>query len=221
MADRQTQDDRTLRFDCGNALLRKDTLLLHALAGKEAISRPFSYMVTLLCEDVNQRVDPTDMIGTSASIGMRLDKNRKFQFRHGVIRNFQAAGRSGTKFEVFRAEIVPRFALLQLSTDMRIFQDMSVLEILKAVFAEHKLADVEMDHIKSAPYPKLEFCVQYRETDFDFVNRLMEENGIFYFFRHEEKRTVMVLGDLPGDFVRLKPFEIELKDEPGADHLHA
>ena len=221
MADRNTQDDRTLRFDCGNTLLRKDTLLLHAVAGKEAISRPYSYMVTLLCDDLNQRVDPADMIATSASIGMRLDKDRRFQFRHGVIRNFQAAGRSGKKFQIFRAEIVPRFALLQLSTDMRIFQDVTVLEILKQVFNEHKLTDIEIDQIKTDPYPKIEFCVQYRETDFDFVNRLMEENGIYYFFRHEEKRTVMVLGDSPSDFTRLNPFEIALEADPGADHVHS
>ena len=221
MADRLTQDARTLRFDCGNALLRKDTLLLHGVAGKEAISRPYSYVVTLLCDDLNQRVDPADMIATSASIGMRLDEKRTFQFRHGVMRNFQAAGRSGKKFQVFRAEIVPRFALLQLSTDMRIFQDATVLEILKAVFDEHKLADLEMDRIKSDPYPKLEFCVQYRETDFDFVSRLMEENGIFYYFRHEEKRTVMVLGDQPSDFRKLDPFEIALEADPGADHVHS
>lgn len=221
MADRHTQDDRTLRFDHSNTVLRKDALLLHAVVGKEAISRPFSYVVTLLCDDLNQRVFAEDMIGASASIGMRLDKKRKFQFRRGFIRNFQIVGKRGKKFQVFRAEIVPPLALLQLSTDFRIFQDMTVLQVLDAVFKEHGLTDVELGHIKTDPYPKMEFCVQCRETAFDFVSRLMEENGIFYYFRHEEKRTVMVLGDFAADFLKLDPFEIGFDTTPGADHVHA
>ena len=221
MAERNTQDDRSLRFDCSNKLLPKDTLLLHAVVGKEAVSRPFSYVVTLLCDDLNQFVDPADMIGASASIGMRLDAKKTFAFRRGFIRNFQIVGKKGKKFKVFRAEIVPPLALMQLSTDFRIFQDMTVLQVLDAVFKEHRLTDVEMSKIDTAPYPKMEFCVQCRETAFDFVSRLMEENGIFYYFRHDGPRTVMVLGDFPSDFIKADPFEITFDGESGDGRIHS
>ena len=138
MADLLTQDNRMLRFDSG-AGLPKDMLLLLAVVGQEGISRPYSYKVELLCQDPELAIDPGTMIGASASIGIRLDKDHPFRFRAGFIRGFQAAGMRGAKFRIYRAEIVPYLSLLQFSTDFRIFQDMTVVDVLAKVFQEHGL----------------------------------------------------------------------------------
>lgn len=212
MADPLTQDDRTLRFD-SSAGLPKDTLLLLAVVGQEGISRPYSYKVELLCEDLHREIDPGTMIGASASIGLRLTNKKPFQFRAGFIRGFQSAGMRGKHFRVYRAEIVPFLALLHFSTDFRIFQDMTVVDVLKTVFDEHGLGIVDLSRVTPADYPQMEYCVQCRETAFDFVSRLMEENGIFYYYRHEETGSTLVLGDEASDFARLDPFDLSAGNE--------
>ncbi len=220
MADKLTQDDRTLRFDSG-AGLPKDTLLLLAVIGQEGLSRPYSYKIELLCEDIHRKIDPGEMIGASASIGIRLDKKGTFRFRAGFIRGFQSAGMRGKKFRVYRAEIVPFLQLLQFSTDFRIFQDITVVDVLSLVFKEHGLGLLDMSRLKAADYPKMEYCVQCRETAFDFVSRLMEENGIFYFWRHEENGSTLVLGDDSFDFDRMDPFDLSAGNEEKEGRIHS
>ncbi len=222
MADTLTQDDRTLRFD-SSAGLPKDTLLLLAVVGQEGISRPYSYKVELLCEDIHRVIDPGTMIGASASIGMRLDtdKDTKFRFRAGFIRGFQSAGMRGKKFRVYRAEIVPFLSLLNFSSDFRIFQDMTVVDVLQAVFKEHGLGLVDFSRVKAADYPKMEYCVQCRETAFEFASRLMEENGIWYCYRHEETGSTLVLGDDRLEFEKLDPFELSAGNDQKEGRIHA
>jgi uncharacterized protein involved in type VI secretion and phage assembly len=220
MADLLTQDNRMLRFDSG-AGLPKDMLLLLAVVGQEGISRPYSYKVELLCQDPELVIDPGTMVGASASIGIRLDKDHPFRFRAGFIRGFQAGGMRGSKFRIYRAEIVPYLSLLQFSTDFRIFQDVTVVDVLKTVFQEHGLGLLDISRLKPADYPKLEFCVQCRETAFDFVSRLMEENGIFYFWRHEETGSTLVLGDEGFDFDKLDPFDLSAGNDQKEGRIHA
>jgi type VI secretion system secreted protein VgrG len=214
------QDDRTLRFD-SSAGLPKDTLLLLAVIGQEGISRPYSYKVELLCEDIHREIDPGTMIGASASIGMRMDKDKPFRFRAGFVRGFQSAGMRGKKFRIYRAEIVPFLSLLNFSTDFRIFQDVTVVDVLQAVFTEHGLNLVDFSRLKAADYPKLEYCVQCRETAFDFASRLMEENGIFYYYRHEEAGSTLVLGDEGFDFDKLDPFDLSAGNDQKEGRIHA
>jgi len=215
-----TQDDRTLRFD-SSAGLPKDTLLLLAVIGQEGISRPYSYKVELLCEDIHRVIDPGTMIGASASIGMRLDTDKPFRFRAGFVRGFQSAGMRGKKLRVYRAEIVPFLSLLNFSSDFRIFQDVTVVDVLQAVFKEHGLNLVDFSRLKTGDFPKMEYCVQCRETAFDFVSRLMEENGIFYFYRHEETGSTLVLGDESFDFDKLDPFELAVGNDQKEGRIHA
>ncbi|MCC6716250.1 MAG: type VI secretion system tip protein VgrG [Acetobacteraceae bacterium] len=219
MADKLTQDDRTLRFD-SSAGLPKDTLLLLAVVGQEGLSRPYSYKVELLCEDIHREIDPGVMIGASASIGMRLDRKGAFRFRAGFIRGFQSAGMRGKNFRVYRAEIVPFLSLLAFSSDFRIFQDVTVVDVLETVFQEHGLGLLDMSRLKAADYPRMEYCVQCRETAFDFVSRLMEENGIFYFWRHEETGSTLVIGDDSFDFDKMAPFDLSVGNDEEEGRIH-
>jgi uncharacterized protein involved in type VI secretion and phage assembly len=186
--------------------------LLTAVTGQEAISRPFSYRVEMLCEDLTREFNPADMIGASATIGVKLRKDsNEYRFRSGFIRSFQT-GNVHRDFRVFRAEIVPFLTFLQLSTDFRIFQNLTVVDILQQVFDDFGLNDLDI-RVKSSDFPRLEYCVQSRETAFDFVSRLMEENGIFYFFEHSEEGHTLVLADKLSDYKTCEQSSVGLSRE--------
>jgi type VI secretion system secreted protein VgrG len=84
----------------------------------------------------------------------------------------------------YRLTLRPWFYLLDQNRDYRIFQDVSVVEIAKKVFADLDMKDVDFSKLAGA-YPKREYCVQYKESDFQFLSRLFEEEGLYYYFRHE------------------------------------
>ena len=100
---------------------------------------------------------------------------------------------TGDRYSVYRAEMVPALWLLTRTADCRIFQDKKIPDILEEVFRPVGFSDYKLALTKS--YPEREYCVQYRETAFNFVSRLMEECGIFYFFEHDDGKHTMVLGD--------------------------
>jgi uncharacterized protein involved in type VI secretion and phage assembly len=219
MADTYTQDDKTLcvTFSIG---LPKDALLLLAVIAQEAISKPYSYRVEMLCPDIHMQIDLGKMIGANAAIGVRLNRSQEFTVRDGFVRSFQAAGMHGKKFRTYRAEIVPYLSLLEFATDFCIFQDMTVVDILNAVFKARGLNLVDM-RVSAADYPKLETCVQCRETDFAFVSRIMEENGIFYWFDHKPTGSVLVIGDKPEHFAKLDPFGLGAGNDQGEGRIYA
>jgi uncharacterized protein involved in type VI secretion and phage assembly len=205
-----TQDNRVIKIQIQN--LGPNDLLLTAVTGQEAISRPFSYRVEVLCEDLNKEFNPADMIGASATIGVKLNKDsNEYRFRSGFIRSFQT-GNVHRDFRVFRAEIVPFLTFLQLSTDFRIFQNLTVVDILQQVFDDFGLNDLDI-RVNSSDFPRLEYCVQSRETAFDFVSRLMEENGIFYFFEHSEEGHTLVLADKLSDYKTCEQSSVGLSRE--------
>lgn len=188
-----------------------DTLLLASVSGEEALSRPFRYKVTMLCANRTQAFDPAQMNGMRVEIGvLRPGTSFDYFFRSGFLRNFQVLDvQSG--FRAFRGEVVPWTAFMTLSTNFRIFQDKTVVEILRKVFEEaaalppcNKLGSIRPFDLSSLEqsaaqsperYPKLEYCVQCRETNFDFTSRLMEEYGIFYYFEHLGGGHTLVLRD--------------------------
>ncbi|WP_141699357.1 type VI secretion system Vgr family protein, partial [Candidatus Thiosymbion oneisti] len=91
------------------------------------------------------------------------------------------------------ATLVPWFWLLSRTTDCRIFQDRTVPDIVKEIFREHGYIDFQEFLVE--PHHRWNYCVQYRETDFAFISRLLEQEGIHYFFRHEHDRHTLVLAD--------------------------
>ncbi|MCX6637162.1 MAG: type VI secretion system tip protein VgrG, partial [Acidobacteria bacterium] len=93
----------------------------------------------------------------------------------------------------YKALVVPWLWLLTRTSDCRIFQEMTVPDIIKKVFRDHGFTD--FDDRLSGSHRSWEYCVQYRETDFNFVSRLMEQEGIYYYFTHENGKHKMVLAD--------------------------
>ena len=172
--------------------LGANKLLLKSFRGSEGISRLFRFELDLLSEDNN--IAFTDIIGKNVTITVKQADGSPRYF-NGVISRFGQGGSDET-FTTYHAEMVPWLWFLTRAADCRIFQSQSIPDIIKAVFSDLGFQDFT-DSLK-ATYEARDYCVQYRETSFNFVSRLMEENGIFYFFQHEQGKHTMVLGDDPG-----------------------
>jgi len=180
---------------------------LTRLAGVEAISELFHFQLELMSPAPPADIVPDDLVGQPALLefeheaGTRLVHGiiSRFEFGAGVALWSEEAG-SGGEFEIpCHVEFVPTAWLLTQKYQSRIFQDITVPDILKKVFETGGLTSeqfrISLQEI--AQYPKREYCVQYRETDWNFAARLMEEEGIFCFFEHEEDKDILVLGNTP------------------------
>lgn len=191
---RFTQENRLLTV---TTPLGKDVFVLTELKGEEGISQPFSFDLTLVSEDT--AIAPHTMIGGGVTVSLRLagDETRHI---NGIVSAFRqerigvpGGDDSFIHAATYTARLVPWTWLLTQSMNSRIFQNKDVVQIVEQVFRDKGLEDFEF-RLKGG-YTKREYCVQYRESDFDFVSRLLEEEGIFYFFEHTYTRHVLVLAD--------------------------
>lgn len=181
-------------------------LKLRSISGHAELSRLFRYDLEMVCTsgEVSSADLINNLVGKQHSISVRidLDADEGERFINGHISRVRSdfSSDGGT---VYRAELVPTFWFGTKTSDCRIFQDMKVTEIIETVLGD---IGVKFDtKWKTGDYPKLEYCVQYRETDFNFASRLMEENGIFYYHKHEKNSHTMVLGQDTSAFTELKP----------------
>jgi type VI secretion system secreted protein VgrG len=181
------QADRLMQF---SSPLGKDVLLIESIEGAEGISRLFEYDVELLAT-VDTKVDPKSLIGAKVSVAISLNDAHGSRWINGIISSFeQSAGDS--EFDIYRAHIVPAMWQLTLSANCRVFQNKTVLEIAKAVIGEYGLS---LSDQTSTSYKQLDYCTQYSESDFQFVSRILEESGIFYWFECKDQDNKIMLGD--------------------------
>jgi len=184
-----TQENRAMNIDTP---LGKDVLLLTGLKGIEGISAPFRYDLELISGESD--IDFAKIVGKSVNISIDLAEVGK-RLIHGIITYFSKADAGVTdpnakRYYPYRATLQPAFWLLSLTGDCKIFQKVTALEIVEQIFKEHK---INFKNETKGSYSTREYCVQYNETDFTFVSRLLEEEGIFYYFKHEKKLHTIVL----------------------------
>jgi type VI secretion system secreted protein VgrG len=170
--------------------LGDDVVLLSSVTGSEGISEPFFFELGLLSE--KNDLDFDTVLWKGASIKVARPGGSGDRYFHGVITRFVQIG-SDARFTHYRAELRPWFWLLHHTSDCRIFQNKSVPDILSDVFKELGFSDFRLS--LKASYEPREYCVQYRESYFDFASRLMESEGIFYFFEHTDNAHTLVLAD--------------------------
>ncbi len=171
--------------------LGEDALLLAAFSGQEAISRLFSFDLDLLSEKGS--IDFAQIIGKKVTITVtQADKTPRYF--NGIVSHFAQSG-ADARFTRYRLQMVPWTWLLTRYADCKIFHNKTVQEILEQVFKDRGLTDYQIK--LNGNYSPMEYCVQYRETDFNFISRLMEQNGIFYFYQHENGSHTMVIADSP------------------------
>jgi type VI secretion system secreted protein VgrG len=187
-----TQAERALSV---TSPLGPDVLLLQGFSGTESISRLFSYQLDLASE--NDAITPQDIVGQNVTWSVsQIDQAPRYF--NGFVCRFFAGAVDRRGLRAYRAEVVPWPWFLTRTANCRIFQERSTREILETLFGEFGFSDYQFD-LKGS-YPKREYCVQYRETAFNFVSRLMEYEGIFFFFRHEDGKHTMVMADLVGAY---------------------
>ena len=180
------QTDRPLSV---TTTLGKDMLLITRLRGQESISQLFQFQLDFLAE-VGTEIHFDKIIGQTVTVEMRLVDNTKRYF-NGLVKSF-SQGRREERFIHYSAEIVPKIWLLSKKVRSRIFQHLTVPEIIHQV-----LTGYEVKYETQASYYQRDYCVQYRESDFDFISRLMEEEGIYYFFEHSKDKHAMKITDIP------------------------
>lgn len=169
--------------------LGEGALLLRSMRGSEALGRPFRYELTLVTADAN--VDFGAVVGQTMTVELELD-NGKTRELTGYVTEFSLAGGSG-RHVLYRAELRPWLELLAYRTNCRIFQGQTVPEVVKQVFRDHGFSDFEEQLTDS--YRAWDYLVQYRESDFNFVTRMLEQEGIYYYFKHQGGLHVLVLAD--------------------------
>jgi type VI secretion system secreted protein VgrG len=172
--------------------LGPDALLLERFTGEESISTPYLFTLHMTSED--PAIDPEALLRKPATLAMELADGTERVVR-GLIRRFVQLDGGGALTN-YVAELVPPLWFLSLGSDCRIFQRQTVPEILGTIFDEHGITDYRFE--VAGEVPEREYCVQYRESHLAFVSRLLEEEGIFYFFENDAERHVLVLADNPG-----------------------
>lgn len=180
------QDDRIFEI---TSPFGPDAVLLQRCEGREALSEPFEFNLTLLSTNGNLSYDKILGLPLTLTVGKSDGDNRNF---HGIVTAFAYVGMSDNMF-LYTATLRPWLWLLSKDQDCLIYQNMSIPDIVVQAFRNAGFSDFQ--NSLNGTYPSLDYCVQYRESTFNFVSRLMEQAGIYYFFTHDKSKHTLVLAD--------------------------
>jgi len=179
-----TQDDRFFSLETP---LGKDELLLTRLEGSEYISQLFSFELSAL--STNLTIKPEELVGKQVKVKFHNEQGRVF---HGFVNQFSFGESQSSGFREYKLSVVPWLWFLTKTENRRIFQNKNTRDILKIVFSDLGFNDYEF----RADGGKLrEYCVQYGESDFVFISRLLEEEGYAYFFKHQADKHTLIIVD--------------------------
>jgi type VI secretion system secreted protein VgrG len=197
-----------------------DELLFHGMLAREELSRLGDYQLDLLSK--NRDVDRDQILGAKVAIKV-MQQNDEVRHFNGFVTRF-SAGASLGRYARYHAVVSPWLWFLTRTADCRIFQDMTVRQIVEEVFADHaEVADFAFELTES--YQPWKYCVQYRETDFNFVSRLLEHEGMYYYFRQTDGHHTLVITDsmdkhnpTPG-YEKLEYIPPQALVRPGTEHI--
>lgn len=167
----------------------KDRLHVERLQGHESLMAPFRYELDLKSED--RALNFSSIVGKPMTVEFQMSPGET-RYLSGIVSRFRQGG-TDSRFTYYWAELRPWLWLLTLTKDCRIFQNQTIPQILTTIFTDFGFTDFR-NELKGR-YEVHEYCVQYQETAFEYVSRLMEEVGMFYFFRHYADRHELVLAD--------------------------
>src|SRR5215212_6305710 len=169
--------------------LDPDVLLFHGMHAREEMGRLAEYQLDLLSMKPDIGLD--NVLGKNVTVKLALPDDST-RFFNGYVTRIAQSGAYG-RYSRYFAVVRPWLWFLTRTTDCRIFQEMTAPEIIRKVFEDHETNDFALE--LTGAYRQRTYCVQYRETDFNFVSRLMEEEGIYYYFRHTDGHHTLVLTD--------------------------
>lgn len=184
------QDDILVQIN-GNGI--GSDVILKSFSGFEALSSLYEYK--LYFTSSSDSIDLDKALKSTISVKIKTEAHERFF--HGIIAEI-AQGATNHKSGEYRTEynvkIRPSLWQLTLDRNYKMFQEKTVMDIIKAVLKDCGVKEIS-DKVKSRGKGKREYCVQYGESSFNFISRLMEEEGIFFFFQHEESKHILVLAD--------------------------
>lgn len=166
-----------------------DTLIFLQFRGQQALSQLDDFEIDCLNPDTD--VDLDDLLGKLVSLKISAPDETK-RYLSGYVIGISHLGTRG-RYQAYRLQVQPWLWFLTRTADCRIFQGKTVPDIIKDVFADHAIAEVR--NALTGSYSTWEYCVQYRESDYNFVSRLMEQEGIYYYFEYKKNKNVLVLAD--------------------------
>lgn len=171
--------------------LAPDQLLFRRLSGEEKMAGLFEFDVELISSESS--IDLKSLLGQKITLELRAAPQAP-RYLSGNVTRMTSCGReaSGYRRYVYRATLRPSLWYLTQNRDFRIFQEKTVPDILMQVFGKFQF---KVDNRLSYKYRTWDYCVQYQESDFDFVSRLMEHEGIYYYFTHQQNDHTLVLAD--------------------------
>src|SRR5690554_6791072 len=179
------------RFAFSTVQIAEGKLQVVSFAGHEAISQPYHFELELLSEDPS--IPFSDLIDQPATLVLSSGEGERPV--HGVVAHFEQGGPVGKDYYSYRAVLVPRLWRLSLTHQSRIFQHMSVPDIVERVLRTDGFAPTDVEFRLAGSYAPREYCTQYQETDLAFVSRLLEHEGLCYFFEQGDSGEVLVVTD--------------------------
>lgn len=171
--------------------LGDDVLLFKQLEGTEGLSSLFNYTLSMLSTDGD--IAPTELLGKTVTITM-VDQYGASRYLNAMVQHFHWVGRED-RFHLYEATLVPWLWIASRTSDCKIFQHKTAIEIAQDVLADYPF---KLDTRLLDTYKTRDYCVQYNETDLSFVSRLLEAEGVYYFFEHTEDEHTLVLADYHG-----------------------
>lgn len=194
------------------------SLHVHRFVGEEALNQPFAFVIDLVSEDGTIDLDAS--IGKAATLTLigRLPSGDRYQrYVHGVIERFVQTS-AGIRQSRYEATLVPTIKSQHYTRDSRIFQQMTAPDVTKKVLKDAQIPSDAVNTLLHGSYGARDYCVQYQESNLNFVQRLWEEEGISYHFEHDKEKDVLVLGDGSHAFAALPHYaEVSHRDTP---HLY-
>ena len=164
---------------------------VYEFSGQEEVNEPYEFSIELVsrsaCEDI------TGLLGTEALLSI-MDRSHGTRHVHGLIRHMEQL-HTANAFTFYRCRLVPRLWFLSQRTNHKIFQHLSVPKIIEEILREQGFGEGDFAFKLSQDYEEREYCVQYRETDLHFISRLCEEEGIYFYFEHDESSHCLCFCD--------------------------
>ena len=202
------------QFQFAVAGLPEGALRVTRFAGREAISEPFRFELDLVSEHAD--LDFSDVLGALATF-TRLRATGDAEPVHGVVAALHQAGRSASLVR-YRAVLVPRLWALGLGPTSRVFQDVGLEDLVRAVLADAGLGGADVEVSLAEPPPAREYVVQYNESSLDFFHRQLEHAGAWYVFRHDESgRDRVVVTDDRRAFAAIEDPAVPYREGAGFD----
>lgn len=168
----------------------QDKFHVSHVKGNEELGRLFQFDLDVTSENPEIQID--DLLGQNVTLQLDIGAGESRYF-NGIVSSFTLGDQIPNVGAVYHLTLRPWLWFLTRTADCRIFQDVSVPDIIKKILNDHGFSDVQDKLIES--HKPWSYCVQYRETDFDFISRLMEEEGIYYYFTHDNGKHTLVLAD--------------------------